>query len=430
MVSGKSRGQKLLTVKAIEAWLRASGFKPGQKLADGGGLYLTRLPGGGATWQARYSAGSGRALKTYSIGPWPRVALEAARRARDQMREQLHDGKDPNIERKLSKVLRGEADTRTFRSVADDWLDKQATHWSDVHYTKSSRAFERDVYPRLGDLPIDRIDTRHVASVIDAIQRRGGGRRETALRVLQHVRSVFRFAQAKGWRPDNPAEPVIELIEQAPETRHHPALLTFPELGEVLRRAEAANISPSVRLAHRLIAFTAVRIANAVEARWAHFELDAEVPTWTIPRSEMKVSGGRAHAHTVVLPMQIVSELKRWRALQPKNAQYLFPGNQGRAFIGREAVEKALRVTLRLAGKHSPHGWRAAFSTRAREDTDYDKELVDLCLDHVHASETARAYDRGERRIKRVELMKWWGDSLDRAERAVVDAPEQSSQAA
>jgi integrase len=97
--------------------------------------------------------------------------------------------------------------------------------------------------------------------------------------LLQHVRSVFRFAQAKGWRTDNPAEPVVEIIEKAPAVRHHPALLTFAELGDVLRRAEASNVSPAVRLAHRLIAFTAVRISNAVEARWHQFDLDAEVPT-------------------------------------------------------------------------------------------------------------------------------------------------------
>ncbi len=104
-------------------------------------------------------------------------------------------------------------------------------------------------------------------------------------------------------------------------------------------------------------------------------------------------------------------------------SDYVFPGKQGRAHISRESVEKALRVTLGLDGKHSPHGWRAAFSTRVREDTDYDKELVDLCLDHVHASEIARAYDRGQRLEKRVELMQWWGQNLSVAERGAAMLP-------
>jgi len=44
-----------------------------------------------------------------------------------------------------------------------------------------------------------------------------------------------------------------------------------------------------------------------------------------------------------------------------------------------------------------------------REDTDFDAELIDLGLDHVHASEVALACDRGQRLAKRVALMAWWG---------------------
>jgi hypothetical protein len=131
----------------------------------------------------------------------------------------------------------------------------------------------------------------------------------------------------------------------------------------------------------------------------------------------MKVSGGgRVHDHRVILAKQIASELRRWKAMQPKDSEYVFPGYQGRSHLSREALEKALRDTMGLAGKHSPHGWRSAFSTRAREDTDFDAELIDLSLDHVHASEVALAYDRGQRLAKRVALMAWWGDALEAAE--------------
>jgi hypothetical protein len=90
-------------------------------------------------------------------------------------------------------------------------------------------------------------------------------------------------------------------------------------------------------------------------------------------------------------------------------------------------VEKALRDTMGLAGKHSPHGWRSALSTRAREDTDFDAELIDLSLDHVHASDVALAYDRGQRLAKRVALMTWWGNALESAE-ADQEVPAYSSE--
>jgi hypothetical protein len=119
---------------------------------------------------------------------------------------------------------------------------------------------ERDVMRVLGKLPVKRISTSMVAGVIDRIQKRGV--RDTTQKILQHVRSIFRHAQAKGLRLDNPAEPVIEILEKAPDVVRHPALLAFSELGDVLRRAEVAGVAPGVRLAHRLIAFTASRVGN------------------------------------------------------------------------------------------------------------------------------------------------------------------------
>ena len=72
--------------------------------------------------------------------------------------------------------------------------------------------------------------------------------------------------------------------------------------------------------------------------------------------------------------------------------------------------------TLNLDGKHTPHGWRSAFSTLAK-DHDFERDVVELALDHLHDNEVVRAYDRGERLEQRVRLMRWWGEQLERAER-------------
>jgi integrase len=407
-----SRAEKRLSVKQIERWLRDPERRAGHKLPDGGGLYLTYLPSGRASWQVRYSLGGKPNM--FSVGPADQVSLADARAARAWVKEQLQQGLDPVTERR-AKRAEGEASTESlFADVVAAWLVKQKADWSAVHYAKSERALERDVLPTLGKLPVSRITTAMVAGVIERVQKRGV--RDTAQKILQHVRSIFRYAQAKGLRMDNPAEPVVEILERAPDVVHHPAMLTFSELGDVLRRADVAGVTPGVRLAHRLIAFTGTRIGNVVAAEWKHFDLEASPSTWTIPRGQMKVTGGRTHDHKVILPVQILREMRRWRLLQPQDAVFVFSGYQGRSHLSREALEKALRDTMRLKDKHSPHGWRSALSTRAREDTDFDKELIDLSLDHVHASDVALAYDRGQRLEKRVALMKWWGDSLEQAE--------------
>jgi integrase len=70
---------------------------------------------------------------------------------------------------------------------------------------------------------------------------------------------------------------------------------------------------------------------------------------------------------------------------------------------------------LDLADKHTPHGWRAAFSTLSR-DEGFARDAVELALDHVHDSDVVRAYDRGERFQQRISLMKWWSTKLYEAQ--------------
>lgn len=414
MEGGNGRGIERLTDARIRAWLKRG---EGRKLADGGGLSLVRLPSGRASWWIKYRIGG--VEKIYTVGPLGDVTLAQARTARSEVKQLVKEGKDPVQTRRLNRAAEVASSGETFADVAAGWLKKERPGWSAIHYAKSSRAIERDVLPLLGKLPVRDITPAMVATVIESVQRRGV--RDTAAKVLQHVRSIFRYAAAKGYRADNPAEPVVEVLKRPDAVKHRPALLTLPELGEVLRSAEVARITPAVRLCHRLVAFTAVRISNAVAARWSEFDFDAVPALWVIPREQMKVRG-RAHPHKVVLPDVIAEELRRWRKALPDDANYVFPGTQGREHLSREAVEKALRVTLKLDGKHSAHGWRASFATLAK-DHGIDKQVVDLALDHIHDTDVARAYDRGERLQKRIELMQWWGESLDRAQRGAEVVP-------
>jgi integrase len=386
------------------------------KLSDGGGMYLTLTPALTPVWRVKYRLGGKERL--YAIGTYPEISLEAARAEREGIKAQLREGRDPVQARKLSQAAATAASDHTFATVAADWLAKRREGWSAIHYEKSHRAFERDVLPRLGKLPVNEITPAMVAGVIESIVKRGA--RETAAKVLQHCSGVFRLAQARGLCRDNPAEPVREVLPAKKQNGRMPAVLSFPALGDILRRAEAARLSPAVRMAHRLCAFTTARISNVVQAEWREFDLDAQAPTWTIPRAKMKARD-RAHDHKIILGPAIAEELRAWRSVIGAKG-YIFPSPAGGKHITRESLEKAYRVTLGLEDKHTPHGWRAAFSTLAR-DNGFDREVVELTLDHVHDNEVARAYDRGERLQQRIKLMGWWGEQLAQAQRGAEVLP-------
>ena len=403
-----------LTDKACRAFVAQEAR--GKKLPDGGGLHLFITPAGGATWRIKYRIDNKE--KVYSIGSYPAVSLAAAREELTEVKALLRENKDPVTQRRINRAETSASSDTTFEGVAGEWLTMKQREWSTGHFIKSARAFERDIYSSIGKLPIASITPAIVAKAIEDINKRDV--LETATRVLQHLNGVFRYAQAKGLCRDNPALPAREILPRKKNTGRMNALLDWVSLGDILRRADMARISPSVRMAHRLIAFTGMRIGNVVEAEWKEFHLDDEQPTWVIPRAKMKVTS-RPIDHRVPLGEGMVTELREWKN-RVGGKGYVFPSPAGGKHIGRESIEKVYRVTLGLNGKHSPHGWRSSFSTLAR-DNGTARDVVELALDHVHDNEVARAYDRGERFDERVKLLDWWGKQLAIAQRGATIIP-------
>lgn len=403
-VSG-SRSTNRLSALKVRAFAAKRDTTQPTKLSDGGGLFLVHTKAGSPVWRVKFRYG--RLERLYSVGPYPAISLDEARAERDIVHAQIRDGVDPVQARQLRRAERVTASAETFEKVAGEWFDKNKRFWSDVHYEKARQAFERDVYPVIGRLPVAEITPSIVASVITKILDRGVT--ETASKVLQHLVGVFRLAQAHGLRDDNPATPSRELIPKKRKVTPRPAFLDIEQLRDVLRRTDQARVSEAVRLASRLVAFTAVRLGNAVAARWDHFELDGATPTWTIPRGEMKRRDGH-HDHTVHLGPTIANDLRAW-SRRMGGEGYVFNGNVGRDYIGREAVEKLYREGLGLAGRMSLHGWRSAFASIAR-DHGFSRDAVEMALDHLHDNPVQVTYDRGVRSVERIKLARWWDGLL------------------
>ncbi|MGQ0657196.1 MAG: tyrosine-type recombinase/integrase, partial [Chromatiales bacterium] len=164
---------------------------------------------------------------------WRRRGVELG-----EVKALLLENKDPVTERRVSRAATAAGSDNTFKAVAQEWLAMKQREWSGVHYAKSTRAFERDVYPAVGNLPIASITPAIVTKAIEDIHKRDV--LETATRILQHLNGVFRYAQAKGLCRDNPAGPAREILPRKKDSGRMPALLDFAALGEMLRRAEMA----------------------------------------------------------------------------------------------------------------------------------------------------------------------------------------------
>ena len=157
-----------LTDKACKAFVAQKTH--GKKLSDGGGLYLLITPSGSASWRIKYRV-EGKE-KTYTIGNYPDVSLAAARVELGEVKALLREHKDPVTERRINRAASAACADNIFRAVAQDWLTMKQKEWSTGHYTKSARAFERDIYPALGNLPISSITPAMVAKAVEDIHKR------------------------------------------------------------------------------------------------------------------------------------------------------------------------------------------------------------------------------------------------------------------
>src|SRR5438874_397240 len=82
--------------------------KPYQ-IADGGGLFIEVMPGGKRVWRMQYRL-AGRHEKL-TLGGYPAISLQEARRLREEAKATVHRGESPMKAKRKMKVLEREPDT-------------------------------------------------------------------------------------------------------------------------------------------------------------------------------------------------------------------------------------------------------------------------------------------------------------------------------
>jgi hypothetical protein len=174
------------------------------RLFDGGGLYLEVAPSGGKWWRLKYRYGSKE--KRLSLGTYPDVGLKAARARRDEARRLLAEGIDPSAARKASKQAAGVKALNSFRAVSQAWLAHRSTAWTPGTLKMISASLANDAFPLLGSRPIADISPTDIRHLVQGIEARGAG--ETASRVFQRVRSIYRFAVANELVEADPTYPL------------------------------------------------------------------------------------------------------------------------------------------------------------------------------------------------------------------------------
>ena len=368
--------------------------RPG-RYGDGGTLYLNVAPGGSKSWVQRISI-DGR-QRDIGLGPWPVVTLEEARDFAIDNRRTVRRGGDPLADKRRAKVPTfREAALRTFESKRGDFRSvKHAANWL--------QQLERHAFPKLGNVPVDRIDREAVLSVLTPIW---SIKAESARKVRQRISATLRWAEAHGYVDrDLAGNAIAGALPKRQAKAVHLRALPYREVGAALATIEASGASEAAKLCLRFLVLTAARSGEARGATWADIDMDAR--EWRIPGERMK--GGQEHR--VPLSDAAVDALERARELRD-GSDLVFPSPRR---PGRELSDMTLTRVLRstgLAERATVHGFRSSFRDWAAEKTEAQHAVMELSLAHAVGSDVERAYARSDLIARRRDLMRRWADYL------------------
>lgn len=389
------------------------------KLTDGKGLYLEVKPNGVKAWRYRFELREDGSVKesVFAVGDYvvaPRgetleeaqarragrcFTLAEAREERVKCRALVKQGINPAHKRQLERIKREQESATTFEAVAKEWVGLK--DWADTTKARRLDMLARVVFPKIGVLPVKSITPAHILDVLNSAAKNNG--LTVAAEAKRTMSGVFELAIST-LRVD--ADPVYPVRKALPANKtQHKRPLDREEIGKLLRDVDGHGGRHETISAFRLMWMTLCRPSEAVEARWAEFDLDAAI--WRIPAERMK----KRKEHVIPLPKQAIAILRALHGITG-HREHLFPHRDDRSKPMVSASFRQMLNVLGWGGKYSPHATRTTGSTRLNE-MGFASDWIERQLAHAEPNAVRRTYNHAEYFAVRAEMMQKWADMLD-----------------
>ncbi|ENE4300148.1 tyrosine-type recombinase/integrase [Salmonella enterica] len=368
------------------------------KMADGGGLYLLVKTNGSRYWRLKYRIDGKE--KLLALGVYPDVSLADARAKRDEARKGIAGGIDPLEAKKEQKVEREAQVKNTFQEIALEWHNMKVNKWSAGYASDILEAFNKDVFPFIGQRPIADIKPLELLNVLKKMEDRGAT--EKAKKVRQRCGEVFRYAIVTGRAEYNPA-PELTSAMQGHESTHYP-FLTTEELPAFFKALAGYSGSELMVLAARLLIITGLRTGELRGALWS--EIDTNKALWEISAERMKMR----RPHIIPLSTQALAIIEQIRAMTGQ-FPLLFPGRNDPSKTMSEASINQVFKRIGYTGRVTGHGFRHTMSTVLHEQG-YNTAWIETQLAHVDKNAIRGTYNHAQYLDGRREMLQWYADYM------------------
>jgi integrase len=373
------------------------------------GLYLLTRPGRllknghqrppRQRWIFRYTRPNKGGVTQISLGRLPYISLSEAKAHASHFHKLLAGGVDPQTAKQWAKD-----EGTTFGEVATAFIESRKFRYSVGWLADTTNLLQNHGKP-LWDRPIMKIRSNEVHEAYKPLLAELSFQAKRAVGMWERL---FRFAKAKKlFAGENPAswkEIHKELFPPLPRRGNFKGmsywgLKTFVQ---ALRQAQGKSTSAMLL---EFIIFTVCRSGEARGMQWS--EIDWEQGLWTIPAERTRARKER-RIPLVERPLALLNLQRQYSIGSP----YVFTGRDGQ----KPLAEKNLRSQLYGMGfkdKATVHGFRSSFKTWAGEQTEFPREIIEMCLGHSIGSAVEQAYWRGDALEKRRKLMEAWADFCD-----------------
>jgi integrase len=383
----------MLTVPAIRA------IKPQEKTKrypDAKRMYLEVTPKGGMYWRMKYDFGGKE--KLLAIGVYPEVTLAEARVMRDDAKKLIKQGVDPNVAKKEAKVVQSGLDT--FKALATAWMQDREGTIKPATMTRDLSTFEKDLFPSIGDMPIDTIKGFHVLAAAKKIEERGAV--EMAKRSIPLAGAIFRYAIREGLIEYDPTPNLGEALKTR-KVKHF-ARIQLSELPSLLQKIDGCDGEIITKSAMKILCLTFVRTIEMRFMEWS--EIDLNNKEWRIPAEKMKMG----LLHIVPLSDQAIAILND---LKPFTGhwKYVFFNHSSHKPLSENAVLGAL-WRMGYKGRMTGHGFRGLASTTLHEQGKMH-DAIEIQLAHTVGNAVSAAYNSAQHLPYRRTMMQDWANFLD-----------------
>ena len=390
------------------------------------GLRL-RMRGGCIEFQHRYTHPMTGKRKEMTLGQYPALTLEQARRMHNDNMSMLAQMLDPITQRDNERTKQAAAINNTFQAVADDWLNELTNnpdHQPATSTLRNVHNYLRPLTDAFGKLPVSEITTQQVLALCRDIQREYVHKGN---RVKHMAQRIFAHAVLKGLIEYNPVTQLSGAKALKPTRTKHHASLTDPKDFAVLLRDIDGLSDKHVynKPILKLLTLTFARVGDICAMRWTDIDLNAK--QWAFKPQKGQRREDMVESLVVPLAPQAIAVIEQMQSLTGGH-DYVFhnPKRKKGPYQDPQLVNKILNDPSMNSGGignnyegrgykevHTPHGFRASAKTMLMERLGYDELLTEIQLGHQMLNKYGKAYNRMQAIPERTRMMNEWANYLD-----------------